>query len=793
MPTDFAFRFATYLALALACACAGYAEWDFLREVSIFAAVVVAMMIVAFLFDQRGYTVSLLHANFVGGGIALLMALWLGFHYRNPDSLMNTLPWPASGLPYLVALIMLLVPAKLIRPKHVGDWWALQGLGLSMVAVGGAMTDDGFYVALMAAYAVVGIWSLTLFYIRRVSGHVPPPPPFEPVGGLRAIVSPQTYLPAWFFVARSRPTVVEPYDGTRKFTPSERLGRSHFVRALRWVVAAALVAAPLFFLTPRTDGLRWELLGSRIETGISRSTVDLTRTGELHPNPKPAFTVTVTTPDGEPGTISEDARFRISGHNSYFTKGVWNPASLGHLYPVPPGGRALWPAVDRVPPQDYGPDTVLLEFELEPDMFGSPMADPIQHRPGQPAPLFFLHQGRYQYATTLNNGAFRIPNFDSTPRGKIRHYWQYHRANPDAPPSRWRLDDAEPALVAATAKARNPLLDLPSTRIANESRRLLERMIREGTLPPGIRDRADPATLLPAPEDHLAVARAFERYFATSGEYEYSLTLRRYDRNLDPIEDFLFYTKSGHCERFASGLTLMLRGVGIPSQFVIGYRGCVPIDPGKYLVRQDHAHAWVEVLVSERVPGTTLREWRWETLDPTAASRDEQDPSATASGSSRFISAFITGLTPERQKQLVEDLAEFGTRNSVPTLVAFAMLAAIVIVVVLVRRRLRRVAVAPAVAALDPVPWYSRLLAILARGGYHGAGGQTPAEFACGAAAWLAANPRLTELAPVPGQVAEALERHRYAGAALTSEELDELHRRLDRLDAAFPSPESPP
>ncbi len=783
MPTDFAFRFATYLALALACVTAGYAEWDYLREVTAFAGVVVALMVVAFLFDLRGYTVSLLHANFVGGGIALLMALWLGFHYRNPDSLMNSLPWPASGLPYLVALIMVLVPAKLIRPKHVGDWWALQGLGLSMVAVGGAMTDDGWYMALMALYAVVGVWSLALFYIRRVSGHVPPPPPFKPVSGLRALVSPQTYLPAWFFVARSRPTVAEPFAGVRKPTPRERLGRSHFVRALRWVAAAALVAAPLFFLTPRTDGLRWELLGSRMETGISKSTVDLTRTGELHPNPKPVFSLAVTTPDGEPGTIPEDSRFRVSGHISYFTKGVWNPASLGHLYPVPPDGRGLWPAVDRVPPQNYGPDTVLLEYQLEPDAFGAPFAEPVQFHPGQPAPIYYQHDGRHHYATSHNNGSFRIPTFDPTPRGKIRRYWQYHRSAVDAPPTRWRIRDAD----ASAAKARTPLVDLSSKRILAESRLLLERMIRDGTLPAAIRDRADPATLLPAPEDHLAVARAFERHFAASGEYEYSLNLRRFDRNLDPIEDFLFHTKSGHCERFASGLTLMLRGVGIPAQFVIGYRGCIPLEAGKYVVRQDHAHAWVEILVAERVPGTGESDWRWEALDPTAASRDEQDPNAAGSGGSRFISAFITGLTPERQKQLVEDLTEFGTRNTAPALAVAAMIGALVAVALVARRRLRRDVAVPPPPTVDPVPWFSRLAAILARGGFAWTAGRTPGEFARAAGAWLNAKALPEDVVVVPEFVADALERHRYAGEELSADELNEIVVRLDRLDAAIP------
>jgi transglutaminase-like putative cysteine protease len=785
MPTDFAFRFATYLTLLLSCICAGYAEWEYLKEVSFFTGIVAVLMAVAFVFDQRGRTVSLQNANILGGGILLLTVLWFELHRRNPDSPMNSLPWPASALPYLVALLMVLVPAKLIRPKHVGDWWALQGLGLSMVAVGGAMTDDGQYMVLLVLYSVAGVWSLTLFYIRRVSGHVPPPPPFEPVSGLRAIFSPQTYLPRWFFVARSRPTVAEPFAGIGRPTPTERLGRSHFFRAARWVGAAALMALPLFFLTPRTDGLRWELFNSRIETGISRATVDLSRTGELQPNPKPAFTVSVVNADGSPGQMPEDRRFRVSGHSSYFyPKGIWNRTSLGHLYPVPPEGRSLWPPTDRVPPQDYGNDTVLLEFVLEPDLFGTPVADPMYHRPGQPAPLFFHHEGLYQYATAHNNGTFRIPTFDPTDRGKIRHYWQYHRLGDHSPGARWRLRDDD---LGAT-KARLPLYDLASKRIATEAKRWLERFYRDGTLPADIRDRADPATLLPAAEDHLAVAQAFERHLAESGEYEYTLSLRRFDRMLDPIEDFLFHTKAGHCERFASGLTLLLRGVGIPAQFVIGYRGCIPLDDGKYLVRQDHAHAWVEVLLSERGPEAGVRDWYWHTLDPTAGTRDRSSSDGPSSGG-RFISAFITGLTPERQQQLVDDLRGFGEENWSLGLATATFALGLAAVTVLVRRRLQVRPAPPVAGAIDPAPWFSRLVELLGRAGIAWGPGRTPAEFARAAADSLAANPAWLPVAAIPERIAAALERHRYAGAPLSADDLRGIEGDLERLAAALPAP----
>ncbi len=784
MPTDFAFRFATYLTLFLASMCAGYSEWDFLKEVSFFTVIVGLLMFVAFYCDGRGFSMSLGNANILGGGIVLMTVLWFGLHYRNPESLMNTLPWPAGGLPYLVALLMVLVPAKLFRPKHVGDWWALQGLGLSMVAVGGAMTDDALYMVLMALYAIVGVWSLTLFYIRRVSGHVPPPPPFQPVRGLRALFSPQTYLPAWFFVARSRPTVAEPFAGLGQPTPTERLGRSHFFRSVRWVVVAILITLPLFFLTPRTDGLRWELFSPRMETGITKSTVDLSRTGELMPNPKPAFSVKVTNPDGSPGQIPEDKRFRVSSHSSYFyPKGMWNRTGLGHLYPIPPEGRGVWPPVNEVQPQIFGPDAIVLEFELEPDTFGTPFADPVYHIPGQPAPIFYIRDNRYEFATALNNGAFRIPNYDATDGGRVSHYWQHHRMISTLPSARWRLHD----LDFSAAKARIPLLDQPSKRIATEAKRLLDRLIRDGKIPRKIRERANPATLLPAPEDHLVVALAFEQYFSTSKEFEYTLSLKRIDRSIDPIEDFLFNTKAGHCERFASALTLILRSLGIPAQFVVGYRGCEKLEDGLYQVRNEHAHAWVEVLISDRVPGTNLRDWYWLTVDPTTLTGEVVSPATASTTGSRFINAFITGLTPERQKQIVSDLGEFGSRNLAPLLVTFFLFAGVVLIAVLIYFRLKKPVKSPALPDVDPVPWFSRMAKILERGGFFWQNGQTPAEFAQAASNWLASRSDLQDVASIPENLANQLDRMRYAGVALTPSELDAMRVELDRLDQSIP------
>jgi len=79
----------------------------------------------------------------------------------------------------------------------------------------------------------------------------------------------------------------------------------------------------------------------------------------------------------------------------------------------------------------------------------------------------------------------------------------------------------------------------------------------------------------------------------------------------NPTDEFLFETRSGFCEHYASSFALLMRIAGIPSRIVLGYLGGETNAFGGYtLVRQSDAHAWVEVLIAGR---------GWVRVDPTAA------------------------------------------------------------------------------------------------------------------------------------------------------------------------------
>jgi len=99
-----------------------------------------------------------------------------------------------------------------------------------------------------------------------------------------------------------------------------------------------------------------------------------------------------------------------------------------------------------------------------------------------------------------------------------------------------------------------------------------------------------------------------ENYLRTRYGYTLNLTGKRGD---DPVAHFLFETRAGHCEYFASAMAIMLRTLGIPSREVNGFLPGEFNDlGGDYIVRASDAHSWVEVYF----PGGG-----WQVFDPTPA------------------------------------------------------------------------------------------------------------------------------------------------------------------------------
>ncbi len=139
---------------------------------------------------------------------------------------------------------------------------------------------------------------------------------------------------------------------------------------------------------------------------------------------------------------------------------------------------------------------------------------------------------------------------------------------------------------------------------------------------PATLTEAQRAIYLQLPKMDPRVAELARTWAGESGGIEKALRIERhlradfqYSLNQaeqapgDPLAEFLFVRKKGHCEYFASAMAVMLRSLGTPARIVNGFQsGTYNPVSGMYVVRASDAHSWVEAYE----PGLG-----WVTFDPT--------------------------------------------------------------------------------------------------------------------------------------------------------------------------------
>jgi transglutaminase-like putative cysteine protease len=104
-------------------------------------------------------------------------------------------------------------------------------------------------------------------------------------------------------------------------------------------------------------------------------------------------------------------------------------------------------------------------------------------------------------------------------------------------------------------------------------------------------------------------ASAIERYLRDGTNFKYSLDART-PPGRDPIDYFLFDSKTGYCEFFATAMGDMLRSLGVPTRLVNGFGpGSFDNQVNAFVVRGEDAHTWVEVYFPK---------YGWIPFEPTA-------------------------------------------------------------------------------------------------------------------------------------------------------------------------------
>lgn len=132
-------------------------------------------------------------------------------------------------------------------------------------------------------------------------------------------------------------------------------------------------------------------------------------------------------------------------------------------------------------------------------------------------------------------------------------------------------------------------------------------------------DGSNPRTLSLARSLRAAAGddRAFvDAVMAKFNREEYYYTLEPPELGRNSVDQFIFQTRRGFCEHYASAFAVLMRGAGIPARVVVGYQGGELNPMGNYLiVRQSDAHAWTEVW---------LQDSGWTRVDPTSAVAPER-------------------------------------------------------------------------------------------------------------------------------------------------------------------------
>src|ERR1051325_11267496 len=212
-----------------------------------------------------------------------------------------------------------------------------------------------------------------------------------------------------------------------------------------------------------------------------------------------------------------------------------------------------------------------------------------------------------------------------------------------------RRRDLERVVYKALSDTTTPdasLLRRDATPYPSEFRRYLQ---LPANLDPRIEARANAMVVNEHARNRYDEARAIESQLQS--DYGYSLEMRA--SGPDPLSDFLFNVKTGHCEYFSTAMAVMLRTRGIASRVVNGFLpGEYNDAAGAYTVRQSDAHSWVEVYFPETKT--------WVTFDPTpAAGRAEPVRSGVAGQLEKYAEAlelmwfqYVVGYDKQEQRTL---------------------------------------------------------------------------------------------------------------------------------------------
>jgi transglutaminase-like putative cysteine protease len=459
-----------------------------------------------------------------------------------------------AGVSALVHFTLLLSSIKLLQVKSDRDWLFLYLISFFEVLLAAGLSVSPLFLVSLVLYVFAALLAVVCFELRKSARSVP-----QAESRLLVANDPK-------FLRRWRRRRARTREG-------KALGRLPLAAACLFLAIFGL-ALPVFLITPRASEGMLSMPGGAASSGFVgfSDSVTLGEIGRLNQSNQLVMRVRVEGPAGG----SRGLRWRGVALN-HFEGRQWSQTD----------GR---PAVLELDNNLYktGGETEDLRRLTTQTFFVEPLDTPVIFA----APRALALQGAFPYVRRDKDDglAARPHDFD-------RITYTVYSDTYEPPPERLRAERV-PGAAPVGRNLRRPVedyLQLPSNLDA-----------RVGSLAAMVVSRARAGNVYDAAraiEDHLSRN-------AYGGDYQYSLEMRA--GGPDPLSDFLFNVRAGHCEYFATAMAVMLRTLRIPARVVNGFQpGEYNSAADAYVVRQADAHSWVEVYFADADA--------WVTFDPTPA------------------------------------------------------------------------------------------------------------------------------------------------------------------------------
>jgi transglutaminase-like putative cysteine protease len=469
----------------------------------------------------------------------------------------------------------------LFQRKSRREYWWLGAFLLLQVAVGSVLTSSGLYGFLVLLFVMLMLWTMAVGNIlfraqdlKLLPGFLQPDSNV-PLAVPGEIVDPSTD-------ERARAATVR--HGICQDSPGHWMVGGFVFSVASMAVLGVLFGFLVFLLVPRfwigsgNPFLNATVGGSRTVTGYSRD-IRLGHLGEILEDSTRVFQVRLFDRDSDTPLRPEELAAREGLDEPYFRGDVFDHYQSGRWRAVDRDEKSSimpwWPKPAGLVRQEY-----ILEEGVETAVVAMRPADLAYAM----APYQALEWGSVSHTLMARDFSRSLKEYS---------VWSRREPHADLPP----IEDPASEAISPSVAERYRKYPANLTRV----RDLADEVVGNLDQPNGSIEKQTTDRLV--------------QFLRDSGQYSYSLRMRVEDPSLDPLEDFLFNTRQGHCEYFATALAILLRTQGIHSRLVTGYKGALEDRySGYFEVQRRNSHAWVEAWF----------DGAWHTLDAVPYAADDE-------------------------------------------------------------------------------------------------------------------------------------------------------------------------